>query len=196
MLAVVIWTTQSDVHVISSQRREYVKRNTLLVGMVAGLLLMLYAGSVFAQSVKIGLIDTQKIMRESSAAKKARDILMKDLETKRAQYKAEEDQARRLEEELKNEAQTMTPAARQEKAAKLEKEIKELGRLKSDLEEDFRKKDAELARQILGELSGIVNEYLKKEKLTVVLEKRFVVAADDAIEITDKIIRLYDAKKK
>jgi len=166
------------------------------VGLIAGFLLMLPAGSVLAQTVKIGLIDTQKIMRESSAAKKARDILMRDLETKRAQYKAEEDQARRLEEEIKKEGQTMAPAARQEKAAKLEKEIKELGRLKSDLEEDFRKKDAELARQILGELSGIVNEYLKKEKLTVVLEKRFVVAADDAIEITDKIIRLYDAKKK
>ncbi|PKN63514.1 MAG: hypothetical protein CVU57_18970 [Deltaproteobacteria bacterium HGW-Deltaproteobacteria-15] len=177
------------------RRRTQVKRNSLLVGIIAGFLLTLPAGPAFAQTVKIGMIDYQKILRESGAAKKARDILMKDLEGKRAQYKSEEDQARKLEEELKKEGQSMTAADRQEKAGKLEKEIKELGRLKSDLEEDFRKKDAELARKILGEISGVVTEYLKKEKLTVVLEKRLVVAADDAIDITDKIIRLYDAKK-
>lgn len=156
---------------------------------------MLPAWSISAQSVRIGLIDTQKIMRESKAAKKAKELLMKDLEAKRAQYKGEEDQARKLEEELKKGAPSMTPAARQEKAEKLEKEIKELGRLKSDLEGDFRKKDAELARKILGEISEIVNELLKKEKFTVILEKRYVVAADDGIEITDKVIRLYDAVK-
>jgi outer membrane protein len=175
------------------QRRTQVRRKRLLVGMIAGVLLLIPSWPVFAQTVKIGLIDTQKIMRESSAARKARDILMKDLEAKRSQIKAEEDQIRKLDGELKKEGQNMTAAARQEKAGKLEKEIRELGRLKSDLEEDFRKKDAELAGKILGEIGGIVNGYLKKEKLTVVLEKRFVVAADDAIEITDKIIRLYDA---
>lgn len=158
------------------------------------LLLAVSGGVSTAADAKIGLIDTQKIMRESNAAKKARDILSKDLEAKRAQYKGEEDQARKLEEELKRDSQNMTPAARQEKAEKLEKEIKELGRLKSDLEEDFRRKDAELARKIIGEIGEIVKEFTKKEKYTVILEKRYIVAADDAIDITDKIIRLYDAK--
>lgn len=171
------------------------KRLVLLVGIFAGALLVTPALSVGAQTVKIGLIDTQKIMRESNAAKKARDILMKDLEAKRTQFKTEEDQARKLEEELKREGQSMTPAARQEKAQNLEKEIKELGRLKSDLEEDFRKKDAELARKIVTDIVGIAKEFQKKEKFTVILEKRYVVAADEAIDVTDKVLRLYDAVK-
>lgn len=162
------------------------------------LIILLLAGSggvSSAADVKIGLIDTQKIMRESKAAKKARDVLAKDLEAKRAKFKAEEDQARKLDEELKKEGQSMTSAARQEKAEKLEKEIKELGRLKSDLEEDFRRKDAELARKVLGEIGNVVKEFRKKEKYTVILEKRYVVDADEAIDITDKIIKLYDAVK-
>ncbi|MEW6666383.1 MAG: OmpH family outer membrane protein [Thermodesulfobacteriota bacterium] len=148
-----------------------------------------------AAEVKIGMIDTQKIMRESKAAKKAREILMKELEGKRAKYKAEEDEARRLEEEIKREGASMSPAARQEKAEKLEKELKELGRLKSDIEEELRKKDAELTRKLLQEIYQIVKELTKKEKYSVILEKRYVVTADEAIDITDKVIRLYDAVK-
>lgn len=159
------------------------------------LLLPVFGGVSTAADGKIGVIDTQKIMRESKAAKKARDILMKDLEAKRAKFKAEEDQARKLDEELKRDAQNMTPAARQEKAEKLEKEVKELGRLKSDLEEDFRKKDAEVFRKVLGDVINVVKEVTKKEKFTVIFEKRYVVASDDAIDITDKIIKLYDAVK-
>lgn len=148
-----------------------------------------------AAEAKIGIIDTQKIMRESKPSKKAKNILAKDLESKRAKFMAEEDQARKLGEELKRDGQNMTPAARQEKAEKLEREIKELNRLKSDLEEDFRKKDAEVLRRILGEIGEIVKEFRKKEKYTVILDKRSIVAADESIDITDKIIRLYDEAK-
>ena len=153
-------------------------------------------GTSGAADVKIGVIDTQKILRDSKGAKKARDILLKDLETKRAQYKSEEDQARKLEEEIKRDAQAMEPALRQEKTDKLEKELKELSRLKSDLEEDFRKKEAELTRKILGEVGRIVSEFRKKEKFTIILEKRYVVAAEDSIEVTEKIINLYDAANR
>lgn len=153
------------------------------------------AGSAVAADAKIGVIDTQKILHESKAAKKAREILMKDLEAKRSKYKAEEDQARKIEEELKRGGESLGPAERKEKAEKLEKEIKELGRLKSDLEEELRKKDAELGRKLIKEIYDIVQELRKREKFTVILEKRYVVAADDAIDITDKIIKLYDAVK-
>jgi outer membrane protein len=171
------------------------KRIAFAMCILAGLFFLLPLEAVWAQSVKIGMIDTQKIMRESKAAKKARDILMKDLEAKRAKYKAEEDQARKLEEEFKKEAQGMTPETRKQKAENLEKEIKELGRLKSDLEEELRKRDAELTQNLLKGIYDVVKDFSKKEKFTVILEKRYVVTADDAIDITDKIIQRYDAAK-
>lgn len=171
------------------------KKFAFAISALAAMFLLFPLEGVWAQSVKIGMIDTQKIMRESKAAKKARDILMKELEAKRAKYKSEEDQARKLEEELKRDAQGMPPETRKEKAEKLEREIKELGRLKSDLEEELRKKDAELTQKLLKDIYDIVKELSKKEKYTVILEKRYVVTADDAIDITDKVIQRYDAAK-
>ncbi len=165
------------------------------VGLLVLLLMIACGGVSGAAEVRIALVDTQKIMRESKAAKKARDILMKDLDAMRSQYKTEENQARNLEEEIKREGPNMAPEVRQEKTEKLEREVKELGRLKSDLEEDFRKKVAELERRILAEVLKVAKEDLRKEKFTVILEKRYVVAADDAVDITEKIIRLYDSVK-
>ena len=101
----------------------------------------------------------------------------------------------KLEEEIKREGQGMPPETRKEKAEKLEKEIKELGRLKSDLEEELRKRDAELTQNLLRGIYAVVKDFSKKEKYTVILDKRSVVTADEAVDITDKIIQRYDAAK-
>ena len=75
-------------------------------------------------------------------------------------------------------------------------EVKELKYLRSDLEEELKKKDAELTQKLIGELREIVRAFSKKENYTLIMERSAVVAADDAIDITDKIIQIYDAQKK
>jgi outer membrane protein len=171
------------------------KRLAIPGALVLGTMLLLASGMACAAGLKIGIIDTQKIMRESRAAKSARAILVKDVEAKRGVLKAKEDEVRALQEELKKQGQDMSLSARKEKGEDFEREIRELKRLKSDLEEELKKKDREMARKLLLEIRDVVNEFLKKEKFTVILEKRSVVAADEAVDITDKIIRLYDAVK-
>lgn len=171
------------------------KRSCSVMAILIAMIMVLAGGIAGAAEVKIGMIDIQKIMLESKAAKKARDIYMKELETKKAQLIAKDNEARKLDEEIKKEGANMAPAARQDKTEKLEKEIKELGRLKADMEDELKKKDAELTRKVAGEILEILKEFQKKEKYTIILDKRNVVMSDEAINITDKIIRLYDAVK-
>ena len=146
--------------------------------------------------IKLGIIDTARIMRESKAAKNAQAIFMKDREAKRDILAAKEKEVRLLDEELKSPDATSSPEERTAKNDKLAKEVKELSRLKSDLEEELKKKDVELTQKLIGELRGIVTTFYKKENYTLILEKNAVVASDDAIDITDKIIQLYDGQKK
>ena len=152
--------------------------------------------TAYAAKVKIGLIDIQKIMRESKAAKNARDIFLKDREAKRALLREKQEKARIVQEELKVRGREMSVSDRKQKTDKLEREIKELRRLRSDLEEELKKKDEGLARKLLKEIREVVQKFLKKQKYTVILEKKSVAAADDAIDITEQIIKLYDSQKK
>lgn len=146
--------------------------------------------------IKLGVIDTAKLMRESKAAKNARAIFLKDLEAKRGILAAKEKEVRQLEEGLKKPETKLSDEARREKNDRLAKEVKELKRLGSDLEEELKRKNAELTQKLLGEIRAIVKAFSNKENYTLILERGAVVAADDAIDITDKIIQIYDGKEK
>ena len=146
--------------------------------------------------IKLGVIDTAKIMRESTAAKNVQAIFLKDLKAKRGILAAKEKEVRQLEEELKKPDLKLSDEARREKTDKLAKEVKELKRLGSDLEEELKKKNAELTQKLIGELREIVSAFSKKGNYTMIMERSTVVAVDDAIDITDKIIQIYDGQKK
>jgi outer membrane protein len=172
------------------------KKLFIVFGIIMGLLLAAVPVMAATAPVKLGVIDTQKILRESKAAKAAQSVFMKELEAKRAVYQAKEKEIRLLEEELKSADQKMTAETRNKKAEKLAQEVKELKRLGADMEEELKKKEVELTRSLLSEIAQIVRTFSKKEHYTVIFEKSSVIVADDAIDITDRIIKLYDAGKK
>ncbi|MEW6664872.1 MAG: OmpH family outer membrane protein [Thermodesulfobacteriota bacterium] len=149
-----------------------------------------------APVVKIGLVDTQKIMQESKAAKDARALILEDIKEKRALFTQKQDKVRAMEEDLEKGGKNLGEQALREKREELNKELKNLQRLKTDLEEELNKKNTELTQKILREVSEIVKAYTKDEKYTLIMETKSVVSADEAINVTDQIIKLYDKKMK
>jgi len=146
------------------------------------------------RTLRIGIVDIQRILRESRAAKEARALFLKDLEARRRLYRAEEEKVRLMSREIKEQTPRLSPEEKKDKLEQMEKEIKELRRLKMDLEEELKKRNAELTQKLLKEIKKVVEAFTLKEGYTLILEKRRVVAADQAIDITDQIIRLYDAR--
>ena len=172
------------------------KKLSIVFVMVMGFLLAAMPVMAAAAPVKIGVIDTQKILRVSKAAKAAQSVFMKELEAKRAVYQAKEKEIKSLDDELKNQNIKLSAEIRKEKTEKLAQEVKEIKRLGTDMEEELKKKEVELTRKLLSEVAQIVRTFSKKERYTVIFEKSSVIAADDAIDVTDRIIKLYDAGRK
>mgnify|MGYP001317758665 FL=1 len=146
--------------------------------------------------LKIGVIDTGRIMRESKAAKSAQVLFQKELEAKRAILSAKDKEIRLLDAELKSPDAKLTADARKAKSDKLAQEVKEFKRMQSDLDEELKKKDAELTRKLIDEIRQVIRTLVKDEGFTLILEKNSLIHADDAINITDKVIKLYDSQKK
>jgi outer membrane protein len=163
---------------------------------VLAVLFMLMLTPAAAGDAKIGIVDIQKIMRESKAAKDAQALFLKEVEAKRAILIAREKDVRKMEEEVRSLSAKTSAAVRQEKTDRLAKEVRELKRLGSDLDEELKKRDAELAQKLLAEIRQVLKSYSKKEDYTIILEKNTALVSDDAVDITDRIIRLYDAQKR
>lgn len=149
-----------------------------------------------AGSVKIGIVDMQKILRESKAAKAARNNLLKDLEGKKAQIDAKTQAVQKLEQEIAKLPPT-TPAEQQrQKADQLKHDLRELNNLRQDMEEEVKLKDREMAQKIFGEIMLIIRNYAQQERLNLVLERSTIVTAEESLDITGKILKLYDSQKK
>lgn len=169
------------------------KRISMLMG-----LMFLMAGipAYGATTVKIGLIDSQKIMRDSQAAKEAREMILEDLKGKRALFSEKQEKLKKAEEDLKKDAAGLKPESLEQKKEELARDAKALQRLKDDFEEELNKKNVDLTQRILREVFEIVKAFTKDEKYTLILETKSVVSSDEAIDVTDQIIKLYDKKMK
>ncbi|HJX34510.1 MAG TPA: OmpH family outer membrane protein [Desulfatiglandales bacterium] len=170
-------------------------KKILFVGILFAATFFISMEPIYAADVKIGVIDTQRIMMESRAVQNARAVFLKDVEAKRNIFNAKQKEVQTLQEEIKNKGKDMAASVRKEKTEKLSREIKELDRLKGDFEEELKKKDTELTQKLLKEIHEVVTEYRKKEKYAIIHDKQTLVSYDEAIDITDKIIKLYDVVK-
>lgn len=173
----------------------------LLAVIVAAAFLALPAQAVSAKketkdsSVKIGVIDMKRLAQESKAAKIAIDTLRKDRDDKIAILSEKLKDLQAMEADLKSSSSRLTAEERRDKADKLGEEGRDLKRLQEDMNIDYKKKELELNQKFNVDIVKVIDDYVKKEGLTVVLNRTGVLSLDPAVDITDDIIKLYDAKK-
>jgi len=154
---------------------------------------------VFAaqEGAKIGVINVQKIVRESKAGKDALATFEKDMQAKRATLKAREEAAQKLEAEIKAGADKMQQADRQAKEESFMKEVRDLRRFRQDLEEELKKIDAELTQKVTREIVDVTRAVAAEQRYTVILQAGpQVVYVDKSADITDEVIKRYDSQAK
>jgi outer membrane protein len=173
--------------------RKIIMKKILLAGYCISLMGFICITSAYAADIKIGVIDTERILAESRAARETQALFAKEIEENRNLLLGKQKEVEALQEELNTQRLDMTPAVLSEKQDKLSRVVKEYNRMKNDIEEDLKNRDNELSRGLLTDIREIVSKYSKEEKFTLILEKNSVVTFDDAIDITNKIIQLYDA---
>jgi outer membrane protein len=146
-------------------------------------------------AMKVGMVDMQKILRESKNSLKVRTAFMKDVEKKQAAIATKEGEIRKLEEEFSR----LEPGAidaRKKKGDQIKHEMRELQYLREDAEGELKRKEMEITQKVIGEIMQVVRNYARSERFTVILDRMAVITAEESIDITDRILKLYDAQKK
>lgn len=171
-----------------------------LKAIVAGLVmaLMFYCAAAFAATPagvdKVGVINMQKVMMESKAGKEAKANFDKELESKRAIWSGKEKSVRAAEEDLKTGGAKMKAGARKEKEGKLAEEIKELRRMKQDIEDELKKKDNELTSKILKDILEVTRKVGDERGYSLVIQAGpQVVYTNKTVDITDEVLKRYDS---
>ena len=132
--------------------------------------------------------------KESKAAKNARAIFNKDLDAKKAALKEKSEKVANLDKELKKLDQKS--ADWKDQRDKLAQEFKEMKNMEKETNAELNNKDIELTKKILADVQQILNDIVKSENYSFILDKKAVMAGKEGFDITDKVIKIYDAQKK
>lgn len=165
---------------------------------VITLALAFSCASAFAADTgdKIGLINIQKILIESKAGKEAKAVFEREVESKRSVLSNKEKSTRAIEEDLKATGAKLKADVRKIKEDKLADEIKDLRRMSQDMQEELKKKDAELTSKILKDIMDITRKVGEERGYSMVMQiSPQIVYATKGNDITDEVLKRYDSGK-
>ena len=146
--------------------------------------------------MKIGYIDVRRVVSESTAGKRAGDRLQVQVK------KAEADTLRERQEleRIRNDLDKKGPLLKEEERRNLESDFQRrsvtLQRTMTDLQQELQLKEREMMQDILKELEGVVTEFGKAEKFTLILDRSQILFADQAVDITSRVIETFNSRAK
>ncbi|MFA4920126.1 MAG: OmpH family outer membrane protein [Thermodesulfovibrionales bacterium] len=147
-------------------------------------------------SVKMGVIDLQKVAEESLAGKKSTveyNILAK---AKQASIEEKNKAIEKLRSELEQQKQDISEKALKQKLEELEKLETELSRFGQDAEAELGRKYEELYSNMLREVLELTGKIGAAENYTVIIDKGVILYCDKNLDITDPFTKEYDELKE
>jgi outer membrane protein len=172
-------------------------KNICSVLLIVAFALFFIAPSVQAAEIlKIGIFDLQKVIATSKTIDSYRQKLAKDAEAKNNLISDKQKAARQIDEKLQKEGSRLQAGERKSLEEKLQGEIKELQRMKEDMELELKKADRDLTERSLKDINIIVGQIYEKENYSIIFEKNTagVIKFRNTLDITDQVIKTYDTK--
>lgn len=159
------------------------------------ILFVLPVSSFAVDSVKIGVVDLQKVVDESEAGKKATEDLNTLAKSKQSILDEKGKAIEKLKSELEKQSSVLSDETKKIKNEELEKLFREYQRILQDSDAELRKKDAELKKMILKEIFEIAEKIGVEGGYNLIVDKGFILYSNKDVDITDKVIKKYNESK-
>ena len=170
----------------------------LLQAAILGLVVLLLAWPApAADKVKIAVVDMEGFQEESRTFKKVAEELRRKYEGLRENLEREREELAALEESFRKQSMMLSLDAREDKQKELEKKSRYLKYLQNEYTQQMKDAELDARRRVTKEVADVVSEIGKKRQYTLILDKGTLglIYADEAIDITDEVIKAYDRGK-
>jgi outer membrane protein len=168
------------------------------LAMITGIVLLGWFGSVLAADLKVAYVDIQKAVNECNAGKEARKTIVKEAEKLHRQLTDKQKELQTMKESYDKQALMLTPDARATKEKELQTKVRELQRWQEDAQNELNQKRADAERSLSVGLQKVIQKIGADEGYTFILERNenIVLYASKTIDVTDRVIKTFDAQKK
>ena len=169
------------------------KARVVRIATMAALTLSALA-SAQAQELKIGFVNSDRVLREATLAKAAQTRLEAEFSKRQ---KEGEDAAAKLKtaaDKLDKDAPTLSEAERTRRQRDLVEQDRELQRKRREFQEDLNQRKNEELAGVVERANKVVKQIYDTEKFDLILQGDVVVFASTRVDITEKVIKALNAQ--
>lgn len=161
----------------------------------AAVALLLHAVPALAEQ-KIEVVDLQRALNDVEEGKAAKERLRAEFEQKQKSLDEKKGQFDKLRADFEKQASVLSEQARRERGEDLDRRAQELQSTFVQLQQELSGREREMTRGIFDKMSVLVREIAERDGAAVVLERSTVAFATESLDITNELVRMYNAKHK
>ena len=141
-------------------------------------------------------IDFKYILNESEAGKKAQTSLKNKLNKGIKNLQDKEKKIQEEEKKIIQQKKVISAEEYKKKVTELRKKVNSLQKERSTLLDTVSKQRTKARNELLKNLNPIIKDYMKQNKIRMVVDKKSLLLADENLDITKNIMSLLNNKIK
>jgi outer membrane protein len=153
---------------------------------------LLVTSAVAAQDFKIGVVNSDRVLRESTAAKQAETRLQQEFGRREKELVEREGTLKTNAERFERDAPTLSETQRANRQKQLVELDREFQRKRREFQEDLNARRGEEHQQLLEKATKVIQQLAEQEKYDVVLQE--AVYINPKHDMTERVIRSLNAK--
>jgi outer membrane protein len=168
---------------------------TTILSLVAALALGAVPGHAHAEG-RIAFVDLQRALNSVDEGKAAKESLKREFDQKQKLLDDKKTEFDRLRQDFEKQSVVMSDDARKQKQGELERKGMELQSFFVQLQKELSEREREATRGIFDKMHVLVREIAEQEGVSVVVGAEALVYADPALDLTNELVRKYNARHK
>ncbi len=144
----------------------------------------------------IYFVDYSKVMNESTAGKKAQNLLKNLLNNSNKKFNETAKKLKDEEKKIISQKNALSKDEYKKKADALRKKVFELNKEREKSIREVAKKRKKAGDEMLKNLNPILGKYMRDNNIAVVIDKKNVLMGDKKFEITSQIIEILNKEFK
>jgi outer membrane protein len=151
--------------------------------------------STVPTSTRIGVVDPQRILSETSAGKRAKDMLASFAKNRQALIELEEKELRRMEEDFVKQGSVLSATAKREREEQFRRRMAEYQQKVTDLNREVQDKQKEVLDAFRDKIEALSGKVAKRLELQAVFDRGRggpTLYFDEAVDVSSQLIEEFN----
>ena len=167
-------------------------KHVYLYALALALVAVSLAPNAFAQQVKFAVVDVQRAVMETEDGLRAQATLKKFFDKRQQELDAKQTELQKQREDIEKQSKVLSQQALQKRMEDWQKQMVELQTVFVEYNKELQKKQGELTQPIYGKIMGLLRRLAAQDGYDAILEKQAVPYLRNDLDLTDRVIQMYN----